>query len=126
MRTPAEGWAEVDRAEAEARAAIDRLVAMIPSEELLRAGRATTAVLNLGPYIANTALLTLVRSEDSYHRLRLIAVLQDFGLHAADKVTDVLADIAVLDPDLDVRIQAMDVCEEIKRLQRLEEESDCD
>ena len=121
MRDPQDERAEVDAAEAEAHAAIARLVSLIRSDERLASGKATNAVVNLGRHIASSAFLALNQSELANHRLRLITLFECYGVHDPDTAIDVLGDLATSDPDYGVRNWALEARDKVLRHQRLEE-----
>jgi hypothetical protein len=126
MWDPKKEDAEVDAAEKAAHEAIDRLMSLIRyGGHTFGPGKATNAVLALGRHIATSAYMVLKRSEDPDHRLRLVTLLERYGVHDPDTTIEELGYLATSDEDYDVRDWALEARDKVLRHQRLEEALDC-
>jgi hypothetical protein len=113
MRDIAAEWAEIDVAEAELKKVIDRLVEMIPSDEIIGSGKAGLAILSVGRVAARSIVAALGRAELPWQQKRLIHVLDGLGLLEEPEVTQEIERFAEEDPSELVRDHATYVLDEL-------------
>jgi hypothetical protein len=112
MRDISAEWAEVDAAEADARSAIDRLVARILSEAPI-SSKAGAAVASLTRVVGRSLAAALLRTEDPEWRDRLLFLLAMLGPPRDYETLSAVAEVADEDWDHDVRAQARRILEDV-------------
>jgi hypothetical protein len=120
MRDIAAEWAEVDAAEADARSAIDRLVARILSEEPI-SSKAGAAVASLTRVVGRSLAAALLRTEDPEWRGRLLFLLAMYGPPRDYETLSAVAEVADEDWDHEVRAQARQILEDVNWPELVEE-----